>query len=142
LKYFDTTAIVKLIVAEDGSELADELWSASALRIASQLVYPETRAALAAAERQGQIDRRGLRRAVGELEQAITAIRLLGVDHAPARQAGSLAERDALRGYDAVHLASALLVDDPELLIVTWDHQLGVAARDSGHPVAPAHSTR
>jgi predicted nucleic acid-binding protein len=79
---------------------------------------------------------------VGDLEHAITAMRLLGVDHALAQQAGSLAERHALRGYDAVHLASALLVDDPELLIVTWDRQLAVAARDSGHPVVPAPATR
>ncbi len=140
--YFDTSAIVKLIVAEEGSELADELWSTSALRISSQLVYPEARAALAAAERQGRIDRRGLRRAVGDLEQAITAMRLLGVDQALARQAGSLAEQHALRGYDAVHLASALLIDDPELLIVTWDRELAAAARDSGHPVAPAPASR
>lgn len=136
--YFDTSAIVKLIVAEEDSELADELWSTSTLRISSQLVYPEARAALAAAARQGRIDQRGLRRAVGDLEQAITAMRLIGVDHALARQAGDLAEQHALRGYDAVHLASALLIDDPELLIVTWDRELAAAARDSGHPVTPA----
>jgi predicted nucleic acid-binding protein len=140
--YFDTSAIVKLVVAEDGSELADELWSTSALRISSQLVYPEARAALAAAQRQGRIDRRGLRRAVGDLEQAVTAMRLLGVDHALAREAGNLAEHRALRGHDAVHLASALLIDDPELLIVTWDSELAAAARDSGHPVAPARHDR
>lgn len=125
-------------MTEEGSGLADELWSASALRISSQLVYPEARAALAAAQRQGRIDRRGLRRAVGDLEQATAAMRLLGVDHALARQAGRLAERHALRGDDAVHLASALLIDDPELLIVTWDRELAGGARDSGHPVAPA----
>jgi predicted nucleic acid-binding protein len=116
----------------------DELWSTSALRISSQLVYPEARAALAAAERQGRIDRRGLRRAVSDLEQATAAMRLIGVDHALAYQAGSLAERHALRGYDAVHLASALLIDEPELLIATWDRELAAAARDSGRPVAPA----
>lgn len=140
--YFDTSAIVKLIVAEEDSELADEMWSTSALRISSQLVYPEARAALAAAARHGRIDRRGLRRAVSDLEQVITAMRLLGVDHVLARQAGNLAEQHALRGYDAVHLASALLIDDPELLIITWDSELATAARKSGHPVAPAPPSR
>lgn len=136
--YFDTSAIVKLIVAEDGSELADELWSIAALRISSQLVYPEARAALAAAERHGRIDRRGLRRAVGDLEHAITAMRLIAVDPALAHHAGQLAEQHALRGDDAVHLATALLIDDPGLLIITWDTALAGAAHASGHPVAPA----
>jgi hypothetical protein len=37
-------------VAEHGPDVADELWAAATLRIASQLVYPEARAALAAVE--------------------------------------------------------------------------------------------
>ena len=39
-------------------------------------------------------------------------MRLVGVDHALARAAGTLAEAHALRGYDAVHLATALSIDD------------------------------
>ncbi len=40
----------------------------------------------------------------------------ISVDAALARAAGELAERRALRGYDAVHLASALSID----VIVPW----------------------
>jgi uncharacterized protein len=129
---------VKLVVAGGGSDVADELWTAANLRVASHLVYPEARAALAAAERAGRLDRRGLRRAVAELDAATASMSLVGVDDLLAREAGRLAEEHGLRGYDAVHLATALSGEDPELLIVTWDRGLARAALQSGHPVAPA----
>jgi predicted nucleic acid-binding protein len=36
----DTSALIKVVVDEDGSELADELWSRSSSRIVNDLVYP------------------------------------------------------------------------------------------------------
>jgi hypothetical protein len=47
---------MKLVVAEEGSDVADQVWAAARLRITSSLVYPEGRAALAAAERARRID--------------------------------------------------------------------------------------
>ena len=65
-------------------------------------------------------------------------MRLIGVDAALARAAGKLAEEYALRGYDAVHLATAIRSDDRNLLVVTWDRDLGGAALQRGLAVAPA----
>jgi predicted nucleic acid-binding protein len=125
-------------VQEDGSELAEELWSRVTLRVASQLVYPEARAALAAAGRAQRIDEKQLRQAASDLAAACAAMRLIGVDGDLAREAGELAEREALRGYDAVHLATALGVDDPDLVLVTWDRDLAGAAGRAGRLVVPA----
>jgi predicted nucleic acid-binding protein len=108
-------------VAEEGTDVADELWAAADLRVASHLVYPEARAAIAAAFRAGRIDRRGLRRAVSDLNAATSSMSLVGVDETLAREAGRLAEEHALRGYDAVHLATTLSGEDRELLVITWD---------------------
>ena len=49
LVYFDSSALVKLVVDEDGSDLAAELWDGCDAALASRLAYPEVRAALAAA---------------------------------------------------------------------------------------------
>ena len=136
--YFDTSAVVKLLVAEDGSDLADELWAASDLKIASHLVYPEASAALGSASRAGRIDKRSLRRAVSDLDAATSSMSLIGVDEALARKAGRLAQEHALRGYDAVHLATVLSGADRELVVVTWDGDLAGAALRCGYPVAPA----
>lgn len=62
---------------------------------------------------------------------------LVGIDVKLTRQAGDLAEDLALRGYDAVHLASALALGD-DTTLVTWDEDLKRAAAQSGCAVAPA----
>jgi len=53
---------------------------------------------------------------------------VIGLDATLARAAGELAERHALRGYDAVHLASAIAIEDPDLVMATWDRDLAAAA--------------
>jgi len=116
------------------------VWAAADLKIASHLLYPEARAALAAAFRAGRLDRRGLRRAIADLEAATSSMALVGVDEALAREAGRLAEEHSLRGYDAVQLATALSGEDDELLIVTWDRDLAVAALRCGCIVTPAQA--
>ena len=49
--YFDSSALVKLVVEETGSDLAAELWDGCDAAVASRLAYPEVRSALAAARR-------------------------------------------------------------------------------------------
>jgi predicted nucleic acid-binding protein len=56
----------------------------------------------------------------------------VGVDDALAHDAGELAEALALRGYDAVHLASALALGDEEVALITWDGDLSSAAERMG----------
>ncbi len=130
--------MIKLIVAEAGSDLADQLWDAAQLKLASHLLYQEARAALAAAARAGRVDTRARRQAVRDLDAVVASMQRIGVDETLAREAGELAQKHALRGYDAVHLATALSVSDPMLLVVTWDRDLAGAALARGHPVAPA----
>lgn len=62
------------------------------------------------------------------IEALCEGLDVIGLDAALARIAGDLAERHALRGYDAVHLASALAIEDPELVMATWDRDLATAA--------------
>lgn len=52
-------------------------------------------------------------------------------------QAGDIAERYGLGGYDAVHLASALTVPDRYLLMVAWDRRLRAATEQAGLALAP-----
>jgi predicted nucleic acid-binding protein len=86
----------------------------------------------------GRIDTDTLRSAVRAIDDLYAELRVIGVDDALARSAGELAGLHGLRGYDAVHLASAISVRDAELLTVTWDHDLADAAIACGYAVAPA----
>jgi predicted nucleic acid-binding protein len=135
--YFDTSALIKLIVVEAGSDHAAELWD-SYPAAASVLAYPEARAALAAARRVKRLTARAHDRAVAELDVLNAELMIVVVDEALAQRAGELADERALRGYDAVHLASALALDPGETTLVTWDHDLSDAAVGAGLGVAPA----
>jgi hypothetical protein len=68
--------------------------------MSGQLVYPEARAAVAAAARAGRIDD-GIRRlAVDGLDALYGQLRIIGIDEPLALHAGALAEGHGLRGYD------------------------------------------
>jgi predicted nucleic acid-binding protein len=77
-------------------------------------------------------------RAVVELAALTAELVIVGVDEALARRAGELADECALRGYDAVHLASALALGPGDTILATWDGDLGNAALGAGLAVAPA----
>ncbi len=127
---------MKLVVAEDGSDLVAELWDTRHRAASSLLAYAEARAALAAARRADRLTAAAYAYAVGDFEAAYAELYLVGVDDALGRRAGELAEEQALRGYDAVHLASALALG-PAVTVVTWDADLSLAASRSGCAVAP-----
>jgi uncharacterized protein len=125
-----------LVIAEEGSEVADELWATSHPAISSILNYPEGRAALAAARRGARLTLATHRRALDGFESLQGELSLIGIDAQLAREAGQLAEKFALRGYDAVHLASALAAGEA-ITLVSWDEDLRCAARHNGCAIAP-----
>ncbi len=89
------------------------------------------------AQRVGRIDVGALRDAVRAIDDLYPELRIIGIDDALARSAGELAERHGLRGYDAVHLASAISIEDSRLVMVTWDEDLAAAALACGTAVVP-----
>lgn len=136
--YFDSSALVKLLVDEDGSDLAAQLWDGCDAALSSRLAYPEVRAALAAANRNHVLDNRGLRSALADWEEFWAATRAVELTADVERRAGELAQRHALRGADAVHLASALTVPRSQLVVAVWDRRLHVGAIAQGVVVAPS----
>lgn len=101
------------------------------------LVYPEGRAALAAARRGGRLEKKDHTRALADFEDVVSDLALIGVDEPLARRAGALAEEFELRGYDAVHLATALTLGENAVTLVTWDGDLADAAVEAGLPISP-----
>lgn len=79
-----------------------------------------------------------MRSAVRAIDDLYTELRVTGIDGALAQSAGELAELHGLRGYDAVHLASAIAIGDPALAMVTWDRDLADATVACGYAVVPA----
>ena len=132
ITYFDTSSLVKLYVLEDGSEEVRSLIEESSVAATSVVAYAEARAAFARRTREGSLTTRDHKRAKIDLDRDWSRYLSLEVTAATARQAGDLAERHALRAFDALHLASYLAViariSDEPYRFSSFDTRLSAAA--------------
>ncbi|MEA2009451.1 MAG: type II toxin-antitoxin system VapC family toxin [Actinomycetota bacterium] len=135
--YFDSSALVKMLLDESESDLARSLWSGADLVLTSVVAYAEVRAALAMASRLERLTESDHVRAKAYWERMWESISTVEATRDVVERAGSLAERHQLRGFDAVHLASASVVASTLLIVATWDEQLSDAAAAMGYSVAP-----
>lgn len=146
--YLDASALVKLYAVEEHRESVEEAVRRASLVASALVVYAEARAALARKEREGALTRAQHDEAVADLDDdVLEAYALLPVAGEQVFDAGDLARRHALRGYDAVHLASAVALRDEALrrategaepeepeatYVMTFDKNLYRAARSEG----------
>jgi predicted nucleic acid-binding protein len=123
-------------VAERGTATATSAWNAADGIATGRLLYPEARAALAAAQRAGRLTGRAYSGRKQTLEELWRQTDVVEVSAPLALLAGELAEKHSLRGYDAVHLAAALLVAAD--VMVSADSDLLLAATAEGLAVIDA----
>jgi uncharacterized protein len=136
--YFDSSALVKLLIEEEGSNEAAALWDGADVVLGSRVGYPEVRAALASAHRDHRLTDDQLQQARGLWEDFWGALRLVDLTEGVARRAGDLSEEHALSGADAIHLASAELLTADGPVVATWDSRLHAAVSALGLAVLPA----
>jgi uncharacterized protein len=137
LVYFDSSALVKLVLNENGSALAADLWNACDGALSSRLAYPEVCAALAAAARNRDLTATEASTALADWEHFWASIRPVELTDKVQQVAGALTAPHHLRGADAIHLASALALDSPGLIVAVWDKRLHTAAKALGFFLAP-----
>lgn len=116
--------------------MAAKLWGSAYPAASSILAYPEGRAALAAAQRLGRLGKDAHKKALVDFEELYADLVTIAVDQELTARAGEYAEDLKLRGYDAVHLATALELGDEEVVLVTWDRDLAQAAKRVGLGIA------
>lgn len=141
--YLDSSAIVKLVRAEDSSE-ALQSWidqRADTLLVTSALARAEV---LRAVRRNNHTDSGALIDPVtfeAELAQAaavLDAIGQIAIDDTILHRAGVF-PAPMIRTLDAIHLASAAEFAPSTLTFVTYDHRLAIEAQGVGIAVlAPA----
>ena len=126
--YLDTSALVKLVVEERGSDSVDVLFAASEYSVTSVIAYAECRSAIARGAKAGRV---GAAAAVRSLDELWDAVHTVNVDLRLSARAGDLAARHLLRGMDALHLATALEIpsSDVPVSFATFDRALAAAAR-------------
>ena len=132
IAYFDTSALIPLLIDEPLSELAERVWRRASWVASVRISYVEARSGLARAYRMGRISPVELREAVEGLETLHRQLHQVEITADLAERAGQLAEELALRAYDAIQLAAAASLDIDDLFVVTGDRQLATAAQTLG----------
>ncbi|MDQ3639724.1 MAG: type II toxin-antitoxin system VapC family toxin [Actinomycetota bacterium] len=140
--------MVKLYVEEDGTKDVQRAVDSAESVVTSAVAYPEARSAFARLERDGYLSPEEHRAVVAALDREWPSYEVMDVTRNTASVAGTLAARHLLRGFDAVHLASAVVLraareisyreahargaseaSPPEVLLMTYDGPLLTAAK-------------
>ena len=123
LVYFDSSALVKLVLPEAESSALLKLLRKEVQPISSELATVEVIRAARRASPDSEVHHRAT--------AVMAAIHLVRVDSAILEEAASL-EPESLRSLDTIHLASALsLAPDIEAMVV-YDAGLAEAATKAG----------
>jgi predicted nucleic acid-binding protein len=138
--YFDSSALVKRYVEEQGSSDVLDWMDASELNGTVLLTRVEVAAAITRAVRRQIVSQEDARQFLELFHKEWSHFTRLPITEPLVARADALACEHNLRGYDAVHLAAALnwqeLLDLP-VTIVTYDKELARAARALGMAVNP-----
>ncbi len=128
--YLDTSSLVKIYVEEKGSLGIVELVDRSMAAATSIVAYAESRAAFARRMREGAFTKTGYRNLVLSFERDWINYVQVKVTQELMQLAGNLAEKHALRGFDAIHLASAVTLMKSGIPIVfsCYDEKLQQAS--------------
>jgi len=139
--YFDSSALVKRYAVENGTDWVISLCARDDIaRAVSHIGLVEIAAALASKRRGGFLTQDDYDQLLAELVQdAQSDYSLIAVNKVIVDQAIELTRRHKLRGYDAVHLASALMLRShlsahnwPPPIFVSADNDLLAAAVAEG----------
>jgi predicted nucleic acid-binding protein len=134
ITYVDTSTLLKLVIDEDGSDRAGTIWTSADTVVSVALIIVEARAALAGARRGGRLTAKQHAEAKAELGVLLADLHIVEPTEQLIAAAADSAEAEGLRGYDAVHLAAAVLVE--ATLLTSADAELCAAAQRRGLHVA------
>lgn len=139
IAYLDTSAMVKLFLVEDGSELVRELWEGDTPVSTAGISQTELVCALAAAARDGRFGAEQLSEDVIDGTFLRERAEVVAADAGLLVSASRLGVAHHLRALDAIHVASALVLRDTDPILVSWDEDQRNAARAEGlSPYPPA----
>lgn len=138
LYYLDASAWVKRYYLEDGTIWVQTLFSHNQIMTCATLGMIEVMATLSRKRKAREITISQFKQKALELEDDWERFIKIQMTYEVVHVAKELTKKLALRGSDAVHLSSALLLQkrftekDDQLLMVACDHELIEAAKSSG----------
>jgi predicted nucleic acid-binding protein len=140
--YCDTSALVKRYVNEAGTDIVDSAWEAASVVATSVVAYAESMAAFHRRQREGYLTQKTLRLICDKFKNDCRQFVLVPADHQLHELIDGLLKRHAFRGFDVIHLASALIFDNngtEETVFACFDTGLNRAAEKEGLRIVTGH---
>ncbi|MBP7621051.1 MAG: type II toxin-antitoxin system VapC family toxin [Gemmatimonadales bacterium] len=144
IAYLDASALVKRYLLEPGSRETLALTAESEMVATSIISRAEVAAAFAKAVRLDLVTEHVARKAQRSFDRDWQDLLRVPITEALIDRARTLAWNQALRGYDAVQLASALMWQESigtDVVVGTFDRQLWTATRQLGMKAWPEDLT-
>jgi predicted nucleic acid-binding protein len=138
--YLDTSAFIKRYTSEAGATALRIHAAQADLLATAQVTYVEMASAFARAARIGSLSRNQAARGLASFQSDWPLLQRVGLTEGVVNRAALLAWDLGLRGYDAVHLAAALIWQSglsEAITFATYDQQLWRAAQQSGVVIFP-----
>lgn len=133
--YCDTSALIKRYVEEEGTGIVDDLWSASLGIATSVVAFAETAAAFSRKLREGVLTEKEYAETLRTFKTDFDSFILVSITPALNVMIERLVKGYPLRGFDAIHLSSALLIKNAgsiPLKFACFDRPLNEAALKEG----------
>ena len=133
--YLDTSALVKLYVEEVYSDQVIKQAGRTEISATSRIAYVETLSGIARKLRDGDMSRKEHEVLLEEFENDWNNFLVIEVTEEICRISGELLRSPLLRAFDAIHLASAVLLRrkiKEDVWFSSFDKLLNVAAQAEG----------
>lgn len=130
--FCDTSALIKLYIAEEGSDAIKMQLSLAEAVAVCRISWAEAHAALSRRSREVPQDARVIEQAKAALAADWQHFVVLEIDQALIELAGEYADTFALRGYDSVQLAAAFetgRISQLPIFFACFDTRLNKAAK-------------
>ncbi len=141
--YLDTSALVKRYFREPSSDEVIALWKNATEIIISSVAYAEALASFYRKKRETDLREATARKVIQTFRQDWKSFIRIEVNDALNEYLDNTLQKHSLRGFDAIHLASAVLMRESlreDILFVCFDQVLARAAHSEGFDTFPVFS--
>ncbi|MGO1919938.1 MAG: type II toxin-antitoxin system VapC family toxin [Microbacterium sp.] len=122
--YFDSSSIAPILIHEASEQRCRALWQDASQIVTSRVTYVEAQSAIAAAVRSSRIDLAQASSARTLLDDMWREVHVMELTPDLMYGAVACAHEYALRGFDAIHCASAMTLGGVDVLAVSGDKHL------------------
>lgn len=130
--YLDTSAILKRYFQESFSEEVSAKWKQSEMIVTSSVAYAETMATISRKQKEADIDNKVIQKTIQAFQMDWSGFIRVEVTDDLNEYINNVLQKHPLRGFDAIHLASALVIYEKfprTFFFACFDQRLNQTAR-------------